>query len=74
MKPVEKEFVALAETGVLEKIKRLKIQPLIRCTRWESTTVPEIRLSGAWLEKLGFNCGERVEVRMSEGKLVITAV
>ena len=55
------------------KIRTLKIQPLIRVSRWsDDTTVPEIRLCGAWLAKLGFCYGEKVEVRTSEGQLVIT--
>jgi toxic protein SymE len=59
----------------VQKIRTLKIQPLIRVSRWsDDTTVPEIRLCGAWLAKLGFCYGEKVEVRTSEGKLVITPV
>lgn len=56
-----------------QKVRTLKIQPLIRVQRWsDDITVPEIRLSGAWLQKLGFCYGGKVEVRMSAGKLVIT--
>ena len=58
-----------AETG---KVRILKIQSFIRVTRWDSSTVPELRLCGAWLEKLGFNYGEKVQVKESEGQLIIT--
>lgn len=34
-------------------------------------TVPEIRLTGKWLENLGFEIGERIAVSIENGKLTI---
>ena len=34
--------------------------------------VPEIRLEGKWLEELGFNVGEEVQIKMQRKKLIIT--
>jgi hypothetical protein len=55
-----------------ERVSRtLKVQQLIRTTRWDCTKVPEIRISGAWLEKFGFYSGQHVEVYTMQGKLVL---
>jgi toxic protein SymE len=51
--------------------RTLKVQRLIRTTRWDCTKVPEIRLSGAWLEQLGFHYGQQIEVHTMQGKLVL---
>jgi len=69
------QAIAIQSETEEQKIKTLKIQPLVRVQRWsDDIIVPEIRLSGAWLQKLGFCYGEKVEVRMSSGILVITPV
>ncbi|MFC3197323.1 SymE family type I addiction module toxin [Parapedobacter deserti] len=39
----------------------------------DGKVVPELRLSGVWLEEIGFTGGKKVDVRISRGKLVITA-
>jgi hypothetical protein len=36
--------------------------------------VPYIRMSGVWLEHLGFKYGERIEVTAEPGRLVLTIV
>lgn len=75
--PINRALQAIAMQSEAEeqKIKTLKIQPLVRVHRWsDDIIVPEIRLSGAWLQKLGFCYGAKVEVRMSAGILVITPV
>ena len=33
--------------------------------------VPQIKISGEWLERLGFNIGDEIEVRCEKGRLVI---
>jgi hypothetical protein len=33
--------------------------------------VPEVRLTGQWLEKSGFQIGDRVELTVKEGEIVI---
>jgi hypothetical protein len=42
--------------------------------RRRSTVVPFIRMSGAWLEKLGFDRGDRIEVKAEHERLVLTVV
>ena len=49
----------------------LKIQPKYRTNRWGTSIVPELKLSGKWLEDLGFKKESRVEVHTSEKLIVI---
>ena len=51
------------------KPRRLKIRSKFRSHTWEY--VPVIKLEGAWLEHLGFNVGQVVEVVEEEEKIVI---
>lgn len=37
-----------------------------------TTTIPEIRLEGKWLDKLGFKQGETVNIEQKKNKLTIT--
>jgi hypothetical protein len=53
------------------EVRSLKIQPQIRNNRWNSTTVPEIRLCGNWLGKLGFSPEQRVNVTTMNKLLII---
>ena len=46
------------------KPRRLKIRSKFRSHTWEY--VPVIKLEGAWLEHLGFNVGQVVEVVVVE--------
>ncbi|KGU51553.1 hypothetical protein NY99_20365 [Xanthomonas phaseoli pv. phaseoli] len=34
--------------------------------------IPTLRLSGRWLEQLGFTIGSRLRIRMRDGELVVT--
>ena len=38
--------------------------------RW--SRVPQIRLSGHWLQRAGFTAGDRVHVELRDGVLLIT--
>jgi hypothetical protein len=53
------------------KVRSIKIQPQIRFNRCSRTTIPEIRLRGNWLEKLGFRPDQRVTITTMEKLLVI---
>lgn len=53
------------------EVRSLKIQPDIKFNRWSRTTVPVIRLSGLWLEKLGFAPEQRVTVTTMDKLLII---
>jgi toxic protein SymE len=37
-----------------------------------SVIMPEIRLTGKWLQKLGFHCGQLILVEQSQKKIIIT--
>ena len=67
-------------SAALPKTKSLKINALCRDNRGKNylrpniSVVPEIRLSGFWLEDLGFCKGGRVLIVMSEGELILRPV
>jgi hypothetical protein len=42
--------------------------------RRRQTVVPFIRMSGVWLEQLGFDRGDRIEVTAERERLVLTVV
>jgi toxic protein SymE len=52
-------------------VRSLKIQPQIRINRWTTSTVPEIKLCGNWLEKLGFIPEQRVNITTMNKLLII---
>ncbi|QNL48944.1 type I addiction module toxin, SymE family [Olivibacter sp. SDN3] len=54
------------------EVRSLKIQPVIRFNQFSQTTVPVIRLSGHWLEKLGFSPDQRVKVTTMNKLLIIS--
>ncbi len=56
----------------MNRFRKLKIQRKYRSRVWDNTTVPEIRLEGRWLEKLGFTVGEQVQIEQQHNKLTIT--
>ena len=43
-------------------MKKIKIQPKHRRRTYDEIWIPEIRMEGKWLEKLGFKQGEHVKV------------
>ena len=51
--------------------RSLKIQPKHRCSRWSSSIVPELKLSGNWLEKLGFKVDAKVIVETTDKMIII---
>ena len=52
-------------------MRSLKVQPDLKRNRWSQTTVPVIRLSGLWLERLGFTPDHRVTVTAMNKLLII---
>jgi hypothetical protein len=45
------------------------------CGRFQGDErVPDLRLAGRWLRKVGFDLGQRFEVEVEAGKLTIRAV
>jgi hypothetical protein len=59
------------QPGKRPEIRSLKIQPDIKFNRWSQTTVPVIRLSGVWLDRLGFAPQQRVTVTTRNKLLII---
>ena len=54
------------------KFRILKIYSKFRYRTWDNTTVPEIRIEGKWLEKLGFKQGNEILIEQKKNKLIIT--
>jgi len=52
--------------------RKLKILSKFQRREWNHVTVPELKLEGKWLEKLGFEIGGEVIVKQQKGKLTIT--
>lgn len=50
----------------------LKIYGKFRFREYDTTVDPEIRLTGKWLEKLGFEKGKEIKVKQQKNKLTIT--
>jgi len=59
------------KTSKRPEVRSLKIQPDIKFNRWSQTRVPVIRLSGVWLDKLGFTPEQRVTVTTMNKLLII---
>lgn len=51
--------------------RSLKIDTKIKVNRWSQTTVPVIRLSGVWLDRLGFCPEQRITVTTMDKLLII---
>jgi len=52
--------------------RKLRIYKKFQARSYGNTTIPEIRLKGKWLEKLGFIQGQVINVIQEENKLTIT--
>ncbi len=57
-----------------KKTKRVKLQPRYRSLAYRQKIVPELKLSGVWLEELGFKPGSEVSITIREELLIITAI
>ena len=53
------------------KTKNLKVAYTSRYTQKKSSTVPQIKMEGKWLEELGFSVGSTVIVEYEEGSIHI---
>lgn len=56
-----------------KSIRQIRLQsksrPLVTC--WQDKVVPWLSLSGVWLERAGFNPGDRVEITIGRRELII---
>lgn len=57
-----------------KQTKQVKLQPKHRKLTWKDKIVPELKVSGVWLEAAGFKAGETVNITVSEQQLIITAI
>lgn len=53
------------------EVRSIKIQPRTRNNAYSTVDIPEIRLSGHWLAKLGFSHGRRVIITTMNELLVV---
>ena len=60
------------KTGIRRpEVRSIKIQPRFRENRYSTVNVPEIRMSGNWLQKLGFSKGRRVVITTMNELLIV---
>lgn len=62
----------IAPTGQPRGKRPLKVYHKCTLTARGYIKIPEIRLVGKWLQKIGFNCGQKITVFESENKIIIT--
>lgn len=60
----------IAFTGIVEKNQGIYSSHYLN--HGKITKYPHIRLAGKYLEKIGFNIGDRVNIQMEQGKITIT--
>lgn len=54
-----------------QKEKEVKLQGKHRQGTYGSKIIPELKLSGIWLEAAGFKAGSRVNITIEENRLII---
>ena len=55
-------------------MKKIKIQTKHRRRTYDQITIPEIKMEGKWLDRLGFETGKEVQVKQQRHKLTITLI
>jgi toxic protein SymE len=56
----------------MEKLRKKKIYTKFRSRTYDHIHIPEIRLEGKWLQKLGFTQGQMINIEQKKNKLIIT--
>jgi len=51
--------------------KKVKLQPKLRQLAYSEKIVPELKISGVWLEELGFEAGQTVSITTRNQELII---
>ena len=54
-----------------QKTKEMKLQPKHSPRVYGSKTIPELKLSGLWLEAVGFKAGAKVVIEVRDQELII---
>jgi hypothetical protein len=57
-----------------QKEREVKLQGKYRQGAYGSKIIPELKLSGVWLESVGFKAGSRVSIIIEENQLIIKPV
>lgn len=55
----------------MEKLRKKKVYSKFRCRTYDVIRIPEIRLEGRWLDKLGFKEGTEIVIQQEPNKLTI---
>lgn len=55
----------------MEAKKQIKVRGQLRKLTWSEKWVPELHMSGVWLEKAGFEIGQVVEIEIRENQLIM---
>lgn len=57
------------------KVRTLTISSLFTKPRWSKPKLkPKLIIQGDWMQKAGFEIGEKVNITIAENKLIITKV
>ena len=64
-------IVKKAKRPARPHVRSIKIQPKYRYNKHSTVIVPEITLSGMWLEQIGFLIENRIMVQTSHNLIVI---
>jgi toxic protein SymE len=55
----------------MEKLRKKKVYTKFRTRTYDNIKIPEIRLEGKWLERLGFKQGLEIIIMPEKNKLTI---
>jgi len=55
----------------MEKLRKKKVYSKFRSRTYDTVFIPEIRLEGKWLDKLGFKEGCQIIIQPEQNKLII---
>ncbi len=58
----------------MEKLRKKKVYSKHRFSDGDYISIPEIRLEGKWLEKLGFKEGMNLAIQAEPHRLTITVI
>lgn len=56
----------------MKNSRKLKIHTKYQARTYRNTTIPVIKLQGKWLNKLGFNEGQMINIEQKKNRLTIT--
>jgi hypothetical protein len=57
--------------NIFSMTKTIKLQPKLRQLADCTKIVPELKISGVWLEEIGFKAGQKVSITTGKKELII---